>query len=155
VRKVQRLTLAAANQAIPTMPWRRLQVDAFTDAPFTGNPAAVCLVPTRDHGIPDELSHAMGALSEATMKGIALEMNLSETAFLTTRPPGQNFATATDFHLRWFTPKVEVPLCGHVRAPDLGRSAGTGKIRQLTSLPNALQLGWSMPGHTGHGGGAL
>ena len=92
-------------------------------------------MPTRDHGIPDELSHAMGALSEATMKGVALEMNLSETAFLTTRPPGQDFATATDFHLRWFTPKVEVPLCGHVRAPDLGRSAGNGQARRLTSLP--------------------
>lgn len=66
-------------------------VDAFTDTPFTGNPAAVCIP---DHEISDSL-----------MQSIAFEMNLSETAFLTERNDG--------FGLRWFTPKAEVELCGH------------------------------------------
>ncbi|MBK8981098.1 MAG: PhzF family phenazine biosynthesis protein [Ignavibacteria bacterium] len=66
-------------------------VDAFTDTPFTGNPAAVCIP---DHEISDSL-----------MQKIAFEMNLSETAFLTKRKDG--------FGLRWFTPKAEVELCGH------------------------------------------
>ena len=66
------------------------------------------------------------------MKAIAAELNLSETAFLTTRPPGQDFAVATDFHLRWFTPKVEVALCGHVRASMPGRR---GRASVLTAHP--------------------
>jgi predicted PhzF superfamily epimerase YddE/YHI9 len=67
------------------------QVDAFTDTPFTGNPAAVCLLPSpRD---------------ERWMRSVAREMNLSETAFLVRQPDG--------FGLRWFTPAVEVALCGH------------------------------------------
>jgi PhzF family phenazine biosynthesis protein len=68
------------------------QVDAFTDEPFTGNPAAVCLLPA-----PREA---------AWMQRVAQEMNLSETAFLVRR--GEN-----EFDLRWFTPAVEVDLCGH------------------------------------------
>jgi PhzF family phenazine biosynthesis protein len=67
------------------------QVDAFTAAPFTGNPAAVCLL--------------SGPREEAWMQALANEMNLSETAFL--YPKGE------DFSLRWFTPAVEVDLCGH------------------------------------------
>ena len=68
------------------------QVDAFTDAPFSGNPAAVCLLEEpRDAG---------------WMQCVAGEMNLSETAFLRRRPDGA-------FDLRWFTPAVEVDLCGH------------------------------------------
>jgi len=67
------------------------QVDAFTDKPFTGNPAAVCLLPA--------------ARDEGWMQAVAREMNLSETAFLV--PKGK------DFDLRWFTPTVEVDLCGH------------------------------------------
>jgi len=68
-----------------------VQVDAFTDTPFRGNPAAVCVLPTpRD---------------ERWMQEIAREMNLSETAFLHGESDG--------FGLRWFTPTVEVPLCGH------------------------------------------
>ena len=66
-------------------------VDAFTDRPFAGNPAAVCLA-----GKP---------LAEETMRRVAAEMNLSETAFPV--PEGESF------RLRWFTPKVEVDLCGH------------------------------------------
>ena len=66
-------------------------VDAFTDRPFSGNPAVVCL--------PDV------ELSEENMQKIAFEMNLSETAFVTKLDNG--------FSLRWFTPKAEVELCGH------------------------------------------
>lgn len=66
-------------------------VDAFTDRPFAGNPAAVCLL--------DE------ARDDAWQQQLAAEMNLSETAFV--RRHGDMFA------LRWFTPVVEVDLCGH------------------------------------------
>jgi len=74
------------------MPIRLLQVDAFTDAPFRGNPAAVCLLPE--------------ARDAQWMASVAAEMNLSETAFLVRRGDGS-------FDLRWFTPAVEVALCGH------------------------------------------
>ncbi|UCG14351.1 MAG: PhzF family phenazine biosynthesis protein [Deltaproteobacteria bacterium] len=67
------------------------QVDAFTDKPFAGNPAAVCIL--------SELP------SETWMQNVAAEMNLSETAFLYEQENG--------FNLRWFTPSVEVDLCGH------------------------------------------
>jgi PhzF family phenazine biosynthesis protein len=68
------------------------QVDAFvTSKQFSGNPAAVCLLPA--------------AADPAWMQDVAMEMNLSETAFLLKRPDG--------FDLRWFTPTVEVDLCGH------------------------------------------
>lgn len=67
------------------------QVDAFTDKPFCGNPAAICILPQpRD---------------EMWMQKVAREMNLSETAFLHREGDG--------FSLRWFTPSVEVDLCGH------------------------------------------
>lgn len=68
-------------------------VDAFTDRPFAGNPAAVCLL--TDHW-PDD----------RWMQSVAAEMNLAETAFAWRRPDGV-------FSLRWMTPKVEVDLCGH------------------------------------------
>ena len=67
------------------------QVDAFTRTPFAGNPAAVCLLPE--------------PASEDWMRNVAREMNLSETAFLVRR--------AQDYDLRWFTPSVEIDLCGH------------------------------------------
>ena len=67
------------------------QVDAFTTKPFAGNPAAVCV-----------LSQPAG---ESWMQNVAREMNLSETAFL--------FREGDGFRLRWFTPAVEVDLCGH------------------------------------------
>ena len=70
---------------------RVTQVDAFTHVPFAGNPAAVCVLP---------------GLADADWMGqVAREMNLSETAFL--------FRDGDGFHLRWFTPTVEVDLCGH------------------------------------------
>lgn len=67
------------------------QVDAFTDRPFSGNPAAVCILPE-----PAE---------ESWMQNLAEEMNLSETAFL--------LRTGDLYSLRWFTPVCEVDLCGH------------------------------------------
>lgn len=73
------------------MPVRIVQVDAFTSKPFAGNPAAVCVLP----GPPDE----------TWMRNVALEMNLSETAFLHPEDGG--------YRLRWLTPAVEVALCGH------------------------------------------
>lgn len=74
------------------MPELRLfQVDVFSKILFAGNPAAVCPLET---WLPDDL-----------MQKIAMENNLSETAFFTPTPTG--------FHLRWFTPTQEVELCGH------------------------------------------
>lgn len=70
---------------------RITQVDAFTDRPFGGNPAAVCILP--------------GPAAEPWMRAVAREMNLSETAFL--------HREGDAFRLRWFTPAVEVDLCGH------------------------------------------
>ncbi len=67
------------------------QIDAFTRQPFAGNPAGVCLLPE--------------AAAEEWMQNVAGEMNLSETAFLVHREDG--------FNLRWFTPAIEVALCGH------------------------------------------
>ena len=67
------------------------QVDAFTNRPFAGNPAAVCILPQA----PDE----------QWMRDVAREMNLSETSFLVPQNGGYN--------LRWLTPSVEVDLCGH------------------------------------------
>ncbi|MEM6838452.1 MAG: PhzF family phenazine biosynthesis protein [Cyanobacteria bacterium P01_C01_bin.120] len=68
-----------------------LQVDAFTDQIFSGNPAAVCVLDA--------------AADEAWMQAVAAEMNLSETAFLYPYEDG--------YQLRWFTPSAEVNLCGH------------------------------------------
>ncbi|WP_268836191.1 PhzF family phenazine biosynthesis protein [Synechococcus sp. Nb3U1] len=73
------------------------QVDAFTQKPFAGNPAAVCLL-TKD------------GLAEPLMQQIAAENNLSETAFLL--PQGSQ-GTILHYGLRWFTPTTEVDLCGH------------------------------------------
>lgn len=73
------------------MKLKQFQVDAFARRVFEGNPAAVCPL---DAWLPD-----------ATLQAIALENNLSETAFFVPAGPG--------FHLRWFTPVAEVDLCGH------------------------------------------
>jgi PhzF family phenazine biosynthesis protein len=70
---------------------RIIQVDAFTNRPFAGNPAAVCVLPAMP--------------PEQWMRDVAREMNLSETAYLVPQDGGYN--------LRWFTPSVEVDLCGH------------------------------------------
>lgn len=81
------------------------QIDAFADAPFSGNPAAVMPLPS---WLPDEL-----------LQNLAEENNLAETAFYTSQLPPEASATPeapTDrpvFHLRWFTPAAEVDMCGH------------------------------------------
>ncbi|MFY9344034.1 MAG: PhzF family phenazine biosynthesis protein, partial [Planctomycetota bacterium] len=74
---------------MPTTPC--FHVDAFAAGPFRGNPAAVCLL-----AAPRPLSW---------LRAVAAEMNLSETAFV--------LPLADGFRLRWFTPQVEVALCGH------------------------------------------
>lgn len=68
------------------------QVDAFAEKPFAGNPAGVCILEK--------------PADENWMQSVAMEMNVSETAFVVRRDDG-------DFDLRWFTPTVEVALCGH------------------------------------------
>src|SRR5258708_23128210 len=73
------------------MPIRIVQVDAFTNRPFAGNPAAVCVL--------------REPAADQWMRDVAREMNLSETAFLVPQADG--------YSLRWFTPAVEVDLCGH------------------------------------------
>ena len=69
-------------------------VDAFTARPFGGNPAAICILPPG------------GRPNPAWMQSVAVEMNLSATAFLQPRPD-------RSWDLRWFTPTVEIELCGH------------------------------------------
>ncbi len=71
------------------------QVDAFADRPFAGNPAAVMVLDAW--------------LDDATLQAIAMEHNLAETAFLVARAD----VGEADYDLRWFTPTVEVALCGH------------------------------------------
>ncbi|SDG58806.1 phenazine biosynthesis protein PhzF family [Sinosporangium album] len=88
---------------------RLFTVDAFTDRPFRGNPAAVCLL--------------TGPMPDAWMQDLAAEMNLSETAFLL----GDT--------LRWFTPAVEVALCGHATlatAHVLYSQGATGRLEFTT-----------------------
>jgi predicted PhzF superfamily epimerase YddE/YHI9 len=68
-----------------------VQVDSFTGEPFRGNPAGVCIM--------------IAAADDAWMANVAREMNLSETAFL--------YPAGDGYNLRWFTPSVEVSLCGH------------------------------------------
>ena len=93
-----------------------IHVDAFTAVPFAGSPAAVCILPSaRDAG---------------WMQHVAREMNLSETAFVVPRD-----GAAAEFELRWFTPTVEVDLCGHATLASAhvlwenGRIAGSATAR--------------------------
>ncbi len=90
-------------------------VDAFTDRPFSGNPAGVCLLEN--------------PLSDSQMQQIAMEMNLSETAFV------EQTHQKSHFNLRWFTPTLEIDLCGHAT---------------LASSFWMLQSGWASAGETIH-----
>jgi PhzF family phenazine biosynthesis protein len=83
-----------------------VQVDAFTAAPFRGNPAAVCVLP--------------GPVDDRWMQDVAREMNLAETAYL--------WPEAGDFRLRWFTPAVEVDLCGHATLASAHVLWETGRL---------------------------
>ena len=82
-------------------------IDAFTERPFAGNPAGVCLLSE----FPDD----------AWMQDVAAEMNLSETAFAHPREDG-------DWALRWFTPKLEVRLCGHATLATVHALRSDGAI---------------------------
>lgn len=84
------------------------QVDAFTHQPFKGNPAAVCLLKT--------------PRPEAWMQAVSAEMNLSETAFLLPEKDG--------YRLRWFTPVVEVDLCGHATLASAHVLWQSGALRE-------------------------
>lgn len=98
------------------MPVPLFVVDAFTDRPFAGNPAAVCVLESWPN--------------ERWLANVAREMNLAETAFLVPLPDDE-------FDLRWFTPTVEVDLCGHATLAaahalwESGR-APTGRLRFQT-----------------------
>lgn len=88
-------------------------VDAFTDRPFAGNPAAVAVV--------DVFPHA------GQMQLVAREMNLSETAFVVRRDDG-------DHDLRWFTPAAEVSLCGHATLAASHVLGGTARFHTASGL---------------------
>jgi len=96
------------------------QVDAFTDVPFKGNPAAVC--------ITDE------ALPETIMQQIAAENNLAETAFVS--------RDKDDFKLRWFTPVTEVPLCGHATLATAHILWQQGLVAPQQEIRFDTQSGW-------------
>src|SRR4051794_27326538 len=100
------------------------QIDAFADRPFTGNPAAVCPL---DAWLPAE-----------TMQAIAAENNLSETAFFV--PEGESY------RLRWFTPSVEVDLCGHATLASAFvvfryLASGRGSVTFQTEKAGKLTVG--------------
>jgi PhzF family phenazine biosynthesis protein len=88
-------------------------VDAFTDKPFSGNPAGVCVLDS--------------PLEEKLMQNIAFEMNLSETAFLNKKNDGA-------YSLRWFTPVVEVDLCGHATLASSHILWETGKVKKSSGI---------------------
>ncbi len=88
-------------------------VDAFTDTPFSGNPAAVCLL--------------AAPAPEAWMRAVAAEMNLSETAFLVPRADGGH-------DLRWFTPTAEVDLCGHATLASAHVLGGSGRFHTRSGV---------------------
>jgi PhzF family phenazine biosynthesis protein len=88
-------------------------VDAFAAAPFGGNPAAVTLLD--------------GPRRDAWLGAVAAEMNLSETAFVVARPDGA-------FDLRWFSPTVEVDLCGHATLATAHVLWETGRVLASASV---------------------
>jgi PhzF family phenazine biosynthesis protein len=106
-------------------------VDAFSTEPFKGNPAAVCLL---DQSHPSEW-----------MQRVAAEMNLSETAFVVPRANETSTGTQTGeggFNLRWFTPTVEVPLCGHATLASAHTLWESGKLSRDEEARFHTQSGW-------------
>ena len=97
-----------------------LQIDAFSSRAFAGNPAAVCWL---EEPRPAEW-----------MQRVAAEMNLSETAFLEPHAEG--------FGLRWFTPKVEVDLCGHATLASAHALEQWGRIRAGEQARFQTRSGW-------------
>ena len=89
------------------------QVDAFTDQPFAGNPAGICLF--EDQSLTDD-----------QLLAIAAEVNLPETAFL--------WPNETGYRLRWFTPTVEVSLCGHATLASAHVLWETGRVARQSPI---------------------
>lgn len=108
--------------------FRIIQVDAFADRPFTGNPAAV---------MPLE-----SWLADETMQAIAEENNLSETAFTV---PAEGDA---DYELRWFTPTTEVALCGHATLASGHALIEGEQIRFRTRKAGVLVVGRDSDGYS-------
>ncbi|PSJ37601.1 PhzF family phenazine biosynthesis protein [Allosphingosinicella deserti] len=108
--------------------YRLVQVDAFANRPFTGNPAAV--VPLEEW------------LADATMQAIAEENNLSETAF-TVPTTGD-----ADYELRWFTPTTEVALCGHATLASGHVLIEGEQVRFRTRKAGILIVGRDGDGYT-------
>jgi PhzF family phenazine biosynthesis protein len=117
--RAARRPLAPAMPLYSGMAQSVVVVDAFTDAPFSGNPAAVCVMPA--------------ARDEPWMQRVAREMNLSETAFL--HPDGGAY------RLRWFTPTVEVALCGHATLASAHVLWDSGAARPGEALAFETQSG--------------
>jgi PhzF family phenazine biosynthesis protein len=104
-------------------------VDAFTDRPFAGNPAGVCLPPADRDAI--------------WMQFVAAEMNQAETAFLRPRPDG-------DWDLRWFTPTVEVELCGHATLASAHALWESGRVPAMAAVRFHTQSGMLTCTRRGH-----
>jgi PhzF family phenazine biosynthesis protein len=102
------------------MPTPLLQIDAFAEGPFRGNPAAVCLLE--------------GPRDEGWMQALAEEMNLSETAFLW-------LESEELYRLRWFTPEVEVSLCGHATLASAHALWETGRLPRASAARFATRSG--------------
>jgi PhzF family phenazine biosynthesis protein len=102
-------------------------IDAFTDKPFSGNPAAVCLLER--------------PADEVWMKQVAREMNLSETAFL--------YPIEGGFLLRWLTPSVEVDLCGHATLASAFALWETGVLSVGETARFYTRSGWLTCQHEG------
>lgn len=111
------------------MPQPVTVVDAFTDRPYAGNPAAVCLLP--------------GPANEGWMQSVAREMNLSETAFLHPRLEGDGYS------LRWFTPEVEVDLCGHATLASAHVLWAEGILDPSASARFLTRSGWLSAARSG------
>jgi PhzF family phenazine biosynthesis protein len=104
-------------------------VDAFTDRAFAGNPAGVCLLTE--------------PAPEPWMQSVAAEMNLSETAFLVPQPDG--------YALRWFTPTVEVALCGHATLASAHVLWESERARRDQTIRFQTKSGWLTADRTGSG----
>jgi PhzF family phenazine biosynthesis protein len=127
-----------------------LQVDAFAARPFTGNPAAVCILDA--------------ARDASWMQAVALEMNLAETAFLVPRRgnaaspspalplpeeregerlgPVALGSGGTEWDLRWFTPAIEVELCGHATLASAHALWETGRAPRSAAVRFHTRSGW-------------
>ena len=109
------------------------QIDAFAARPFEGNPAAV---------MPLEVW-----LDDAMLQAIAAEHNIAETAFIVPRADG-----VADYNLRWFTPTIEVELCGHATLASghfvLGRDPSRDAVKFATNVSGVLEVCRDGAGYT-------